>query len=220
MCSYSKFFVASSILVGFMSGVAQAASDYNMSESSLPTRTASSEGRFARRLMVEGALLNAGFEGGDNSRHNQPNGYSAGLLGDFIGTGLIVMEAGALYRQMGTTPQNGFGNNSFTANYISVPLSAKYYFTSQEFSSLYVKAGYMGSTLISNNTYYSSPTRQLGAQQWESAVLGGIGYKINLGSSTDILVEANYNRGLDSVFADSNVYRSDVSGALGFAMNL
>ena len=183
-------------------------------------RDSSSPDRLVRRVIVEGAFINAGYQGADTTRYSKPNGYDAGVLFDLFGNAGMVLETGVLYRQLGTTYDNGLGSNSFTANYISVPVSAKYYFNGQENTSLYMKAGVMGSTLISNNTMYATPTTQIGAQAWETALLAGLGVKFNLSSASDLLIEADYNRALDSLFADSSVYRSDLSAALGVAINL
>ena len=176
--------------------------------------------RFFRRVIFEGSLANAGYQGDGSSRYSNPNGYSAGVLLDLLGHGGLVLETGAMYRQLGTTYNNGVGDNKFTANYISIPVDVKYYFSGQETTSLYLKAGVMGSTLISNNTMYSTPTTQIGARSWETAFLGGLGVKFNLSSATDLLLEADYSRSIDSVFNDANVYRSDISAALGLAINL
>ena len=179
-----------------------------------------SEDRFVRRIIVEGSLANAAYQGDQSSRYTKPNGYSAGVLLDLLGSRDVVLETGAMYRQFGTTYNNGLGDNTFTANYISVPIDAKFYLSGQEVTSLYLKAGFLGSTLISNNTMYATPTSQFGARSWETAFLGGLGAKFNLTSSTDLLVEVDYSRSIDSVFNDTTVYRSDLSAALGFAMNL
>ncbi len=207
------------VLTGFTSAAFSQDNAGGTSETTSP-RSASSPDRFFRRIMVEGSLVNAGWEGGDTSRYSRPNGYAVGILFDLIGTEKLVLETGALYRQLGTTVENGLGDNSFTANYISVPLSAKYYFSGQESTSLYLKAGAMGSTLLSNNTIYATRTTQVGPNKWETAVLAGVGVKFNLASSTDLLLEANYTRAIDSVFSDQNIYRSDLAAALGVAVNL
>ncbi len=187
---------------------------------SVTPRDSSSPDRFVRRAIVQASLANAGLEGGDSTRYTKPNGYTAGLLFDLVGQDNLVLETGVMYRQFGTSIDDGLGENKLTANYISVPISAKYYLSSQELSSLYIKGGVMGSTLTSDNTLYSTPTRRIGARSWESAVLAGLGAKINLTDSTDMVLEANYNRALDSLYDDSTVYRSDLSAALGFAVNL
>lgn len=208
------------ISLGCLSNPAFGASEDGGNNQTDISRQSSSPARAVRRIIIEGSLVNAGYEGGDSSRYSQPNGYSAGILFDLFGTAKMVLETGALYRQLGTTIDNGLGSNSLTANYISVPVSAKYYFNGQENTSLYMKAGAMGSTLISNNTYYATPTTQIGARAWETALLAGLGLKFNLGANSDLLVEADYTRALDSLFAGSSVYRSDLSAALGLAFNL
>src|SRR5947209_5714552 len=65
--------------------------------------------RVFRRIIFEGSLINAGFDGGDASRYSKPNGFNAGALLDLLGTGDLVLETGAMYRQLGTTVDNGFG---------------------------------------------------------------------------------------------------------------
>jgi hypothetical protein len=182
--------------------------------------TPRSPDRFVRRLIVEGSFANAGYQGGDSPRYSSPNGYAAGGVADLLGSNELVLETGVLYRQFGTNYSNGLGNNSFTANYISVPVDAKYYFSGQEATSLYLKLGVLGSTLISNNNYYPTPTTQIGAKAWETAALGGIGAKFAMTSATDVIVEADYARALDSVFDGYNVYRSDFIGSVGVALNL
>jgi opacity protein-like surface antigen len=170
--------------------------------------------------MVEASLSNIGFQGDDSTRYSSANGYSAGALVDLLGTSNLVLETGVLYRQLGTTYKNGLGDNRFTANYISVPISAKYYFSGQEVTSLYLKAGVMGSTLISDNTVYATPTTRIGARSWETAFLAGVGVKVNLSDVSDLIVEGDYSRSIESVFNNASIYRSDLSAALGFAVNL
>ncbi len=179
-----------------------------------------SEERFFRRIIFEGSFANAGYEGDHSSRYSRPNGYSAGILFDLLGNGGMVLETGALYRQFGTTYNNGLSENDFTANYISVPLDLKYYFNGQESTSVFIKAGVMGSTLISDNTMYSTPTTQIGAKSWETDFLVGGGFKFNLSTSTDLLIEVDYSRSIDSVMNAVSLYRSDLSAALGLALNL
>ena len=205
--------------LSFTSFPAFCADDGGSTETTVANENRSPD-RFFRRIIVAGSLANAGYQGGDSTRYSRPNGYSAGVLLDILGSGGLVLETGALYRQFGTTYDNGLGSNTFTANYISVPVDAKYYFSGQETTSLYLKAGVMGSSLISNNTMYATPTTQIGASAWETALLGGLGVKFNLSSATDFLLEADYSRSIDSVFNGASVYRSDLSAAVGLAVNL
>ncbi len=59
----------------------------------------------------------------------------------------------------------------------------------------------MGSTLISENTMYTTPSTQIGAKSWETAFLVGAGFKINISTSADLLLEANYNRSIEEELA-------------------
>ncbi len=211
-----------SLALLFTTSVSAWAEPYEVpqSETSTQPRQEPSSGRFLRRLIIEGSLVNAGYQGGDTSRYKKPNGYSAGLLLDLVGTANLVIETGVLYRQLGTSLENSVEDRDFTANYISVPVSAKYYFGGQEGTSLYAKAGVMGSTLISNNSLYTTPTTKIGARRWETSLLAGLGFKLNVATATDVLVEADYARAFESVFPDTDIYRSDFSGTLGLAFAL
>lgn len=175
--------------------------------------------RFVRRVIVEGSRTGMSHQGIDAPQYSNPMGYSTGLVFDIAGKRNFVVELGALYRQEDTTINNGFINDRFRTQYISVPLSAKYYFIDQEFSSPYVKVGAMGSFLVSDNTVTSASAQQVGAQSWETALMGGLGYKVYATTLLDFLVEADYIRGLDSLFPDTNAYRSDLSLGLGVAFN-
>ncbi len=176
--------------------------------------------RFLRRIFIEGSLSNVGYEGQGAPRYSRPNGYTAGALLDLLGQNKLVLETGALYRQIGTTIDNGLGDNSLTANYVSVPISGKYYFSGQEANSLYLKAGVMGSTLISSNTIYATQTIKVGPRNWETAVLAGVGMKFDITPAADLVLEGTYARALESAFADSDIYRSDLNVALGMAFDL
>ncbi len=219
MKKYSVLGLLTFIFVSLISQANFAEESGGSSQASI-TNSARSPDRFFRRLIFEASFANAGYEGQDSPRYSRPNGYHAGLLFDLLGTGGLVLETGALYRQFGTTYNNGLAENDFTANYISIPIDAKYYLSGQEATSLFIKAGVMGSTLISNNTMYSTPTNQIGARSWETAFLVGAGVKFNLTGATDLLFEVGYNRSIDSVMNNVDIYRSDLSAALGLALNL
>lgn len=216
-------FITKSVLIflsiNFAAANSFAQEDANTNTTSAGT-TASSPDRFLRRIIFEGSLLNAGYEGSGTERYSKENGYAVGILFDLIGTHNWVFETGASYRHLGTDVNNGLGNNSLTANYISIPVSAKFYFSGQEGSSFYLKAGAMGSVLISNNTIYATPTTQVGPNAWETALLVGIGYKMQIASAADLIIEANYTRSINSVFSNDDIYRSDIGAAIGVAVNL
>ena len=218
----SKRFCSTALLLASVvcASISAGADDTVTTTQTTVTTEGRSQDRFFRRIIFEGSLVNAGYQGDDSARYSNPNGYSAGILFDLLGRRGLVLETGALYRQLGTTYDNGLGANTFTANYISIPFDLKYYFSGQEVTSLYLKAGVLGSTLISNNTMYATPATQIGANAWETAFLGGLGCKFNLSSATDLLLEADYSRSINSVFDNASVYRSDISAALGFAINL
>jgi hypothetical protein len=44
--------------------------------------------------------------------------------------------------------------------------------------------------------------------------------KVNLSDVSDLIVEGDYSRSIESVFNNASIYRSDLSAALGFAVNL
>ena len=203
-----------------ISSVCHGATDVDGSNTATTDSAYRDADRTFRRLIPEVSLANAGYEGGDSTRYSSPNGFAAGFMVDLFGKENLVMELGALYRQFGTTYSNGVLNNKYTADYISIPLTAKYYFSGQEVTSFFLKAGVMGSTLVSKNSTYQTPTTQIGARSWETAFVAGLGGKISMTDRTDFVIEADYSRSIDSVLNGANVYRSDLSGVLGVAINL
>lgn len=175
--------------------------------------------RFVRRAIVTGSRTGMSHAGNDAHQYSNPLGYTAGVVVDLAGKENFVFELGALFRQSDTTVNNGFINDRFRSQYISVPLSAKYYLVDQEYSSPFVKVGAMGSFLVSDNTVPAAGGSQVGAQDWETALMGGIGYKLYATPLIDIVAEADYLRGLDSLFPGTSAYRSDLSLGLGVAFN-
>ncbi len=216
----NQYFFAALVISLLGGGLTASAEIGGGSSETSATQAYRDQDRFFRRVLIEGSVANAGYEGGDSSRYTKPNGYTAGMLVDLLGNRALVVETGAMYRQFGTTFNNGVENHKYTADYLSIPLSLKYYFSGQESTSFYLKAGVMGSRLLSNTNLYPTSTVQIGTRAWETALLGGVGGKFQISPSTDVLVEADYTRALDSAFSGSNTYRSDLSGALGLAINL
>jgi opacity protein-like surface antigen len=176
--------------------------------------------RTVRRLLVEGSLTNIGYEGKDAARDSKVNGYTVGLLFDLFGSFNFVLETGALYRQLGITIDDRFGDSALPANYVSIPISGKYYFTSQNETSAYLKAGALESAMVSKNISYTKNEKVIKARTWETAMLVGLGIKTKLTSQTDVLFEGDYTRALESMFYDSSVYRSELSATIGIGINL
>ncbi len=171
---------------------------------------------FFRRIFVTASLMSAGYAGDDAERYTEPNGFSAGFLFDLAGQESFVLESGLLYRKLGNRVTDGFLGADYSGQYLSIPFAAKYYFGGQEATSLYVKGGLMGSLLVAENNTLLSP----GARSWETAFLAGLGYKVALARTTDLIVELDYTRALSSIFPGSSVYRSDLSAALGVGVDL
>ena len=222
MSRFKSSFVYATAALSFLACLAPSlslAAEEGRSEAT-NTRESPTSGRIIRRVIFEGSLTNAGYEGGQASRYSKANGYAAGALFDLLGGGNLVLETGLLYRQIGTSVDNGVNHDDFTGHYLSVPASLKYYFSGQEHTSIYIKGGVMGSTLVSGNQIYTTPTSKIGARSWETSFLAGLGLKLDLSPMTGIVAEADYNRAVDSIFPDSNIYRSDFSGTLGLALNL
>ena len=214
-----------SILLAVAALVSVCSLSYAGQEGSTETtvdRSASSEQRLVRRIIPQADLVYSNYQGDVINRQ----GYAVGALVD-LGTGYhLVVETGALYRQLNASFNNSFGNTDYTANYISVPASLKWYFSGQENSSLYIKAGAQASTLINQNATYSpgytGSSRDLNGRSWEFAGLGGVGAKLYLSRSSDLILEADYTRATDTLFtnANGNVYDSAFNFGAGVAFNL
>ncbi len=185
----------------------------------------SSEERLFRRLIPQAALILSDYRGSDSSRYQNRNGFSIGALLD-LGSGYnLVGETGLLFRQLNAASQYGAWNTNYSYNYLSVPIAAKYYFSGQENTSLYVKAGAMGSTQVSQSTTTSAgsagPVYSVNDQNFEVSALGGIGAKFYISQDTDFIVEGNYSRDVNTIFMTGNgIYNASLNLSAGVTVNL
>ncbi len=166
--------------------------------------------RFFRRVILESSIVSSEYNGADAHHYIQPAGYNSGILVDIIGKENLVLETGALYRELLTVVDRDFSNSSIRSSYLVLPATAKYYLDGQEGTSFYCKAGLMGAT----------PTSSLQSNIWELAGFAGLGLKIHAFSDVDFLFEADYSRSFEAIFPDSDVYRSGFGIAVGIAINL
>lgn len=179
------------------------------------------ENRFFRRIILGGGLINSGYEGADLSRYSRPNGYIAGILLDIIGTKKLVFEVGAQYRELVSNFEaSAAPDSTVVAQYLTVPVNAKYYFNGQNATSLFIKGGVLGSTLLSNNKIYSDQNKEIGPRLWETALQAGMGVKLNLSPYSDLIIEANYNRSVDPIYENSSIFRSDLIANAAVALTL
>lgn len=172
-----------------------------------------------RRIMVEGSAVSATYDGTDASKYSLPSGYSVGVLFDLIGKNEMVLETGLVYRRVSTNVESGLPDNTLNADYVGIPLSAKYYFSGQDVTSIYLKAGVIGSALTGNNTIIAAKNRNVEPKLWQTGAQAGLGVKFDFARDASVLVEVDYLRAFESVFDNATVYRSDASAALGMGMN-
>jgi hypothetical protein len=217
-----KFKLAVVAAISLLSAVSFGASENNSGQIQTEApRRSSSEERIIRRINPQAGLIWSEYRGTDNKVYFGSNGFSAGATLDLFGTQKMVFETGLLYRQRNASADSGFGTTTFTARYLSVPADLKYYFNGQENTSLYIKAGAMGSNLLDSNTTrtVSGSTVNFNADQWELDGITGLGLKFYLSPSTDLFVEADYQRPWSNMFNGNYAY-SALSANAGFGVNL
>jgi len=185
----------------------------------------SSEERFVRRLIPQAAIISSDYRGSDAPYYANRPGFSVGALFDFGPGYNLVGESGVLYRQFSAATQGELGGSvQYTNNYLALPLTAKYYFGGQENTSLYLKAGLMMSTLVSQtaNTSagYSGPIYDVNNRNFELSALGALGGKFYLSPQTDLVIEGAYSRATDSWTNASGIYNAAWNVSAGLAVNL
>lgn len=166
--------------------------------------------------LVESTLVNR--DGSTDFKYK--SGLAAGVTAD-IGTSNVVLETGAVYKQLGTAVE-GFGQTAnLNLNYVTVPVLAKYYF-SPEPTTAFIKVGALPSFLVGKgNTaavgglIFDEPnTFDLGAQ-------AGLGGRIALGGGADLMLEATYARGFSKVFTNNaEIYNSAFGATAGLGIAL
>ena len=188
-------------------------------EKSMATR---SEGAFSR-IIPEISFISATLTGESAQDVNNKNGFGIGLLMD-LGHSNAVLETGVMYRQLGTfsNPPASIGS-TLNLNYLSLPLIGKYYFSGQEESSAYIKAGFMPSLLVAksveNDVYSTSYIRGINSFDIQATV--GLGGKIAIDGGTDFILEADYARGLFNIDAEGgSIYNSSFTVLAGLGISL
>lgn len=188
-----------------------------------PTRSGS--GSFISRITPEASVIGSTFTGTMASESfGAKTGFGAGILVD-LGRSSYVFETGLLYRRLGTEVSGFYTDQNFiwSLNYLSLPLAMKYFFRGQDLTSLYLKLGVMPSMLLSEDMALGS-TQQWTATYNNSVDLSGIigvGVKVALSHSADLILEATYNPGLTRAFGpDTPFYNTSVAFTSGVALRL
>jgi hypothetical protein len=182
------------------------------------------------RAMPHLGLILSSLAGVDGAGSQTKTGFEIGGLVDF-GRGRTVFETGILYRQLGSYSVGSFGGNSisaaFEAEYIAVPLNAKFYVSGQKENSLFLKGGIMPGYLVSkkikgNNSNGSSGTiNDVPMSSFDLSIDMGLGGRLITGEKSSILLEATYARGLTNVFeTSSNAFNSSFAFTAGFAIDM
>lgn len=161
------------------------------------------------------------------------NGPSGGALVD-IGSRRLVIETGVLYRRMGFGNENVASretpsvraNEYFTLDYVSLPISGKYYLELGRDFAFFGKVGVMASNLVQGQYEYYTYDRELvthtidGISDKEFGAQGGIGARLSLSGRFELLAEATYYRGLTPVFEKSDLFNSGFNFSGGLAYRL
>jgi hypothetical protein len=159
-----------------------------------------------------------------------------------IGSANFVFAPGVFYMQEGssftgittTTTSSDFdftttttGSGEFDFNYITVPLTGKYYFNGQDSASFFLKGGLVPQFLVSNSASVSAGGQSAsfnnlsGVQTFDLGIQIGCGGRFPLGNSnTAFLIEGNYTHGVLNV-GSSGTLNNSVAGFLtGFGIGI
>ncbi len=227
MNSLSKLTLAT-LFLGF-SNLAFAQSE-NASVKDLSTSTTSiqTESPYqkpkASRFTPEISLISSTFVGSDSNNARTLTKISIGANID-IGEGNLVTETGILFRQIGANETAIINSKSIDLetdlNYLSVPISAKYYFSNQHESSFFAKIGLAPSLLVASQlSDTTSSARSSDPNAFAIDGLIGLGGKYQITEQIGLVLEVSYWRGLAPVYSSTNIYTSNFINTLGINIDL
>ncbi len=180
----------------------------------------------AARMTPQLSVISSTFDGSDASNAKAITKVSLGATVD-IGESNLVTETGILYRQIGAS-ESAIINSKSTdfetnLNYLSIPISSKYYFSNQHESSFFAKLGLAPSILVGNQMIESSPNnnfRKTDPNVFALDLLIGAGGKYQLTESIGIVLEVSYWRSVTPAFSGSNINTSNFVNTIGLNINL
>jgi hypothetical protein len=170
-----------------------------------PTNPTPSAGLISR-VTPQVSFIMSDYQGSSvNSLGTTPNyGFGATLE---TGRTQLALETGLLYRAFGAQYQGAGYNFTIHNGYVAVPIIGKFYFSDPSGNSLYVKGGVVPGYLVnkgvtSNNAPIDTTNLPLNYFEFEAAV--GVGDKIPLSQTTDLMLELTYNRGYTNIISDND----------------
>ncbi len=180
----------------------------------------------ATRITPELSLISSTFVGSDANDAKAITKISLGGTID-IGEGNLVTETGILFRQIGATETPTVNSKPMDVetdlNYMSVPITAKYYFSNQHDSSFFAKAGFAPSLLVGNkliNATQGPNFRNSDPNSFAVDGIVGLGGKYQFNSQIGLVLEVSYWRAATPVYSGSSVYTSNFVNTLGININL
>ncbi len=159
---------------------------------------------------------NFGFTGSGAPVTQSVSGFTAGILAD-IGSGRLVFETGAMYIQEGSqgqmTATDSYGNSlpvgvNFSANYLAIPLLAKFKISDNGDSNFHVKAGLTPQILLNSgvkvSVYNLSGSADLSnnMNRFDTLATLGLGGDIAVSGSSVFTIDVMYERGLVDISRD------------------
>lgn len=170
--------------------------------------TSESSERFFRRAIPQTQMIVANFKNAGQATPEVRGGWGGGALFDLGRDSKWVTESGLIYQQVFAGSQR---NSAKPTQSLSVPVAFKYYFTGQDETSFYAKAGLELSTVSSTGEFGSS---------YNTGALFGIGLKYILTPQIDIYVDATYVRSIESMLQKRAGLDSLFGAAAGVGFNL
>lgn len=180
--------------------------------------------RYVHRVVPQAQVIFPSYQTSGSTSFVAQQGWGVGALVDIGNEPNLVIESGLLYRQLNGGTKDTTGAADYSFSYLSLPVSAKYYFTGQDATSFYVKGGGIASTLTSSNVDYSpgyaGPPRSIRGRNFELSLALGVGAKYIMTRNADLYLEGNYTRPMDNILQSRSGLTSAWSLGAGVGFNL
>ncbi len=177
-----------------------------------------------RRLIPQFSFMAQNYLGNDSAAFTNANAFSVGVLTDLSLSDYFVIETGLQYRQLIGGYQSRTGTVDYTSDYLTLPVSVKYYYYGQDNNSLYGKFGLSVSALTQQTFNYSpaykASAANLDSRIWESGALAAIGGKYKLAPKNDIVIEASYNQSMNTLFNNADIYNATWNLTAGLTLEM
>jgi hypothetical protein len=189
--------------------------------------TAPPQSEWVPRLTVDAGFITSTIVGPPAAGTGNIGGFVGGTAID-IGPKQFVGEIGLRFLQQGFSYIGNYSNGSenFTANYLSIPVFAKYYFSDPNKGAFFVKLGALNSFLLGGTvssdfgTFNFSPS-DLQGSGFDFSPAAGVGGLIPLSRSVALQLLGMYSHGVTPALnSNGAIYFQTFSFTAGVAFRL